>query len=76
VLNCIRVASRAECELPYLSKLFVTAGMSSEGFEPEYRYINNHPVSYEAFSVLRKEVDQKLLTKSALHKITMIEVPA
>jgi RimJ/RimL family protein N-acetyltransferase len=76
VLNCVRVSGKAESELRYLSTLFASAGMSPEGIEPDYRYINNQPVSYEVFSVLRKEIDQKLINKSALNKITMIEVPA
>ena len=49
------------------------AGMSFEGTQPDYKYINNQYFSYNSYSLLRKTLPAHALQKSVLKQIEMIE---
>ena len=73
VLNCSCVSARAECDYPYISAMLEKAGMSFEGTQPDYKYINNQYFSYNSYSLLRKTLPAHALQKSVLKQIEMIE---
>ncbi len=71
VLGCIATNSLAECHLPYARTQLEHAGMSCEGIEPDYKYINGKFVSYYSYNLLTQEVDPRLIQKSALANLTV-----
>jgi len=66
--QCNRIAALARCDTPFLQKILERAGMSREGIEPDYKYINGSYISMYHYALIRKEVDPSILQGSLLRR--------
>jgi len=72
-MKCNRIAALARCDDPFSQKILERAGMSREGIEPDYRYINGSYVSLYHYALIGKEVNQHIIENSAAKRQTKSE---
>jgi ribosomal-protein-alanine N-acetyltransferase len=63
-----RITALARCDDSFSQNILKQAGMSCEGIEPDYKYINGKYVSMYHYALLKKEVDPTVMQESVFRK--------